>query len=197
MSLNHTCIYYWMLKIIQVARYVITSTYEHHLTQDTGILQSHSEPENKFLEKEGRIPSASFSTTFIRVERRALSPYRTAGSIPHLSLWVTELSFLSFIIRKYLNYNLQLPNYLKLLGYSFCLKSLGRDPGHTFLSIQKQSQCSCSKLTGQHVASNSSCPTTSHCLNVTQAMQGAANQQKHHNSVPFCDFFHHSVPHFR
>lgn len=68
-----------MLKIIQVTRCVITSTYEHYLTQDTGMLLSHSEPENLFLEKEGRIPSA----TFIRVEGRAAHSYQLQDSTQH------------------------------------------------------------------------------------------------------------------
>lgn len=55
---------------------------------------------------------------------------------------------------------------LRLLAYSFCLKSLYLDLGQTFLSIQEQPQCCSSKLTDWHVACNPSCPTTSHCLNV-------------------------------
>lgn len=50
------------------------------------MLQSHSEPENSFLDKEGRILSAIFSVTFNSVEGRAAHSSPTTGqqAAPHI-----------------------------------------------------------------------------------------------------------------
>ena len=131
------------------------------------------------------------TTTFVEVGNSSLLLSncfgKDSGEHPTSPLQVTELSFHNCVIRIYQNYSLQPPNDLKLLANSFCLISLGKDPG----------QCCSTKPTGRHVACNPSCPTTSYFLSVIhKSMQGPANQHKHHNLLSLCDFFHHSGEYF-